>query len=90
MESKLIDIPTSELDEIINKNIEKSEKVLIVVSFIFEKGLSLILDKLKEFRSPKDITIVTSNYLKNFMEIKTLTSPRFNYIFTEVIQIPLS
>ena len=65
MESKLIDIPTSELDEIINKNIEKSEKVLIVVSFIFEKGLSLILDKLKEFHSPKNITIVTSNYLKS-------------------------
>ena len=65
MESKLIDIPTSELDEIINKNIEKSEKVLIVVSFIFEKGLSLILDKLTEFHSPKNITIITSNYLKS-------------------------
>ena len=65
MESKLIDIPTSELDEIINKNIEKSEKVLSVVSFIFEKGLSLILDKLKEFHSPKNITIVTSNDLKS-------------------------
>ena len=37
MDSKLIDIPNNELDEIINQNIEQSNKVLIVVSFIFEK-----------------------------------------------------
>ena len=65
MESKLIDIPNNELDEIINQNIEQSEKVLIVVSFIFEKGLGLILDKLKKFHNPSNITIITSNYLKS-------------------------
>ena len=65
MESKLIDIPNNELDEIINQNIEQSEKVLIVVSFIFEKGLGLILDKLKKFHNPNNITIITSNYLKS-------------------------
>ena len=65
MESKLIDIPNNELDEIINKNIEQSEKILIVVSFIFEKGLGLILDKLKKFHNPNNITIITSNYLKS-------------------------
>tara|TARA_B100000780_G_C21111237_1_gene449069 strand:- start:68 stop:2389 length:2322 start_codon:yes stop_codon:yes gene_type:complete len=65
MESKLIDIPNKELDEIINQNIEQSEKVLIVVSFIFEKGLGLILDKLKKFHNPSNITIITSNYLKS-------------------------
>ena len=43
MDSKLIDIPNNELDEIINQNIEQSNKVLIVVSFIFEKGLELVL-----------------------------------------------
>ena len=42
MDSKLIDIPNNELDEIINQNIEQSNKVLIVVSFIFEKGLELV------------------------------------------------
>jgi len=65
MESKLIDIPNNELDEVINKNIEQSKKVLIVVSFIFEKGLGLILDKLKKFHNPGNITIITSNYLKS-------------------------
>tara|TARA_B100000787_G_scaffold168958_1_gene158882 strand:- start:127 stop:2982 length:2856 start_codon:yes stop_codon:yes gene_type:complete len=65
MESKLIDIPNNKLDEIINKNIEKSDKILIVVSFVFEKGLGLILDKLKNFHKPSNITIITSNYLKS-------------------------
>ena len=65
MESKLIDIPNNKLDEIINQNIEHSEKVLIVVSFIFEAGLGLILDKLKKFHDPSNITIITSNYLKS-------------------------
>ena len=65
MESKLIDIPKNELDEIINQKIEQSEKVLIVVSFIFEAGLRLILNKLKKFNNPSNITIITSNYLKS-------------------------
>ena len=37
MAYKLIDIPNHNLEEIINENIEKSEKILIVVSFIFQK-----------------------------------------------------
>ena len=47
MDYKLIDIPNSKLDEIINSKIEKSEKILIVVSFIFTKGLDLFFSKLK-------------------------------------------
>ena len=65
MDSKLIDIPNNELDEIINQNIEQSNKVLIVVSFIFKKGLELVFDKLKSFHNPSNITIITSNYLKS-------------------------
>ena len=65
MESKLIDIPNNELDVIINRNIDQSEKVLIVVSFVFEKGLALVFDKLKKFHNPANITIITSNYLKS-------------------------
>ena len=65
MESKLIDIPNNELDEIINQNIEQSNKVLIVVSFIFKEGLELVFDKLKSFHNPSNITIITSNYLKS-------------------------
>ena len=65
MDSKLIDIPNNELDEIINQNIEQSNKVLIVVSFIFEKGLELVFDKLRSFHKPSNITIITSNYLKS-------------------------
>ena len=53
MESKLIDIPNNELDEIINNNIDKSNKILIVVSFVFEKGLDLIFDKLKNLKITK-------------------------------------
>ena len=65
MDSKLIDIPNNELDEIINQNIEQSNKVLIVVSFIFERGLELVFDKLRSFHKPSNITIITSNYLKS-------------------------
>ena len=35
MDYKLIDIPNYELDEIITENIDQSEKIIIVVSFIF-------------------------------------------------------
>ena len=82
MAYKLIDIPNHNLEEIINENIEKSEKILIVVSFIFQKGLGLIIDKLKKFKNPKNITIITSNYLKStepnalnkLLELKSLGS----------------
>jgi superfamily II DNA or RNA helicase len=63
MDYKLIDIPNFKLDEIINSKIEKSEKILIVVSFIFTKGLDLFFSKLKEFKHKENITIITSNYL---------------------------
>ncbi len=65
MAFKLINIPDYNLEKIINENIQKSEKILIVVSFVFQKGLELIFDKLKEFKNPKNITIITSNYLKS-------------------------
>ena len=65
MESKLIDIPNNELDEIINNNIDKSNKILIVVSFVFEKGLDLIFDKLRKFKNHENITFITSNYLQS-------------------------
>ena len=92
MESKLIDIPNNELDEIINQNIEQSEKVLIVVSFIFEKGLGLILDKLKKFHNPNNITIITSNYLKStepkalrkLLNLKSLGSKIYLFRYQEV------
>ena len=64
MAYNLIDVPGKKLDDIINQNIEKSEKILIIVSFIFEKGLNLIFDKLNEFNNPQNITLITSNYLK--------------------------
>ena len=56
----LIDVPGKKLDDIINQNIEKSEKILIIVSFIFEKGLILIFDKLNEFNNPQNITLITT------------------------------
>ena len=79
---KLIDIPNHQLEEIINENIKKSEKILIVVSFIFQKGLELIFDKLTKFKNPENITIITSNYLKStepkalkkLLELKSLGS----------------
>ena len=82
MNSKIINIPDNKLDKIINKNINQSEKIIIVVSFIFVKGLELILDELKKFHSPKNITIITSNYLKStepkalrkLMELKSIGS----------------
>ena len=82
MAYKLIDIPNHKLEEIINDNIQKSEKILIVVSFIFQKGLELIFDKLKKFKYPKNIPIITSNYLKStepkalkkLLELKSLGS----------------
>ena len=55
MTYKLIDIPDHNLERIINENVEKSEKILIVVSFIFQKGLELIFDKLKKFKNPKNL-----------------------------------
>ena len=64
MAYNIIDVPGKKLDDIINQNIEKSEKILIIVSFIFEKGLNLIFDKLNEFNNPQNITLITSNYLK--------------------------
>ena len=64
MESKLIDIPNEQLDEIINDYIDKSSEIVIVVSFVFEKGLSLIFEKLKNFLSNNRLTIITSNYLQ--------------------------
>ena len=79
---KLINIPSHQLEEIINENIKKSEKILIVVSFIFQKGLELIFDKLTKFKNPENITIITSNYLKStepkalkkLLELKSLGS----------------
>ena len=65
MDYRLIDIPDNKLDVTINENIKESEKILIVVSFIFVKGLMLILDNLRSFRKPENITIITSNYLKS-------------------------
>jgi len=65
MDYKLIDIPNYELDEIIIENINQSEKIIIVVSFIFEKGLDLIIEKLKNIDNPENIIIITSNYLKS-------------------------
>mgnify|MGYP003352135528 CR=1 FL=1 len=62
---KLVQIPNNRLDRIINNNIDIADKVLIAVSFIFEKGLDLILDKLNNFKHPQNITILTSNYLKS-------------------------
>ena len=64
MESRLIDIPNEQLDEIINDYIDKSSEIVIVVSFVFEKGLSLIFEKLKKFLSNNRLTIITSNYLQ--------------------------
>lgn len=65
MISKLIKIPDNKLDKVINNNIDLADKVFIVVSFVFEKGLNLILDKLSNFKHPQNITILTSNYLKS-------------------------
>jgi len=65
MTIKLIQVPNYRLDKIINSNLDLAEKVLIVVSFVFEKGLDLILQKLSNFRHPNNITILTSNYLKS-------------------------
>ena len=65
MESRLIDIPNEQLDEIINDYIDKSSEIVIVVSFVFEKGLSLIFEKLKRFLSNNRLTIITSNYLQS-------------------------
>ena len=66
-------------ERIINQNIEQSEKVLIVVSFIFEKGLGLIFDKLKKFHNPSNITIITSNYLKRILCYETPSETEFGY-----------
>ena len=63
MDYKLIDVPNIKLDEVINNKINQSDKILIVVSFVFSKGLSLIFDGLKNFKNKENITIITSNYL---------------------------
>ena len=65
MDYRLIDIPDNKLDVTINENIKESEKIFIVVSFIFVKGLMLILNNLRSFSKPENITIITSNYLKS-------------------------
>jgi superfamily II DNA or RNA helicase/HKD family nuclease len=65
MTTKLVQIPNNSLDRIINNNLDIADKVLIAVSFVFEKGLDLILDKLNSFKHPQNITILTSNYLKS-------------------------
>ena len=62
MAYNLIDVPGKKLDDIINQNIEKSEKIFIIVSFIFEKGLNLIFDKLNEFNNNQNIKLINSNY----------------------------
>jgi superfamily II DNA or RNA helicase/HKD family nuclease len=65
MVHKLIDIPNNQLDEIINNYIDESHEIVIIVSFIFEKGLGLILDKLRKFAHKHSLTVITSNYLKS-------------------------
>ena len=65
MTTKLVQIPNNRLDRIINNNLDIADKVLIAVSFVFEKGLDLIHDKLNNFKHPQNITILTSNYLKS-------------------------
>ena len=45
MDYRLIDIPDNKLDFTINENIKQSEKILIVVSFIFVKGTKCLLDR---------------------------------------------
>lgn len=65
MVPKLIDIPNNQLDEIINNYIDESNEIVIIVSFVFEGGLNLILDKLREFTPKHKLTVITSNYLKS-------------------------
>ena len=64
MVPKLIDIPNSQLDEIINNYIDESNEIVIIVSFVFVGGLKLIFDKLKKFSTKHKLTVITSNYLK--------------------------
>ena len=80
MAYNLIDVPGKKLDDIINQNIEKSEKILIIVSFIFEKGLNLIFDKLYEFNDPQNYYINNQQLfemhrtksIKKLMKLKNL------------------
>ena len=65
MVTKLIDIPNNQLEEIINNYIEQSDEIVIIVSFVFEGGLNLIFNKLKEFSNKNKLTVITSNYLKS-------------------------
>ena len=65
MSSKLINIPSKKLDEIILDNLSKSDKATIVVSFFFASGLKLILSGLRAFNDKSQLTIITSNYLKS-------------------------
>ena len=65
MASKLIDIPNHQLDSLLNEYIKKSDKITIIVSFVFESGLNLIFKSLKEFSPKHNLRIITSNYLKS-------------------------
>ena len=39
--------------------------IQFIVSFVFEGGLNLIFNKLKEFSTKNKLTVITSNYLKS-------------------------
>ena len=66
MASELINIPENKLDEVLIARLDSSKHAIFIVSFIFESGLSLIIDALKRFlsNSENQLTIITSNYLK--------------------------
>ena len=59
MVHKLIDIPNNQLDEIINNYIDESHEIVIIVSFIFEKGI-YETDKEMFFRKVHNIIEVIS------------------------------
>ena len=66
MVSELINVPENKLDEALIARLDKSNKAIFIVSFVFESGLNLLIDELKRFLSNSDnrLTIITSNYLK--------------------------
>ncbi len=66
MASELINIPENKLDEVLIARLDSSKRAIFIVSFIFESGLSLIIDALRRFlsNSENQLTIITSNYLK--------------------------
>jgi len=65
MASKLYYIPNSNFSRTINESIQNSDEIIIAVSFVFKAGLNLIWDSLLNFPNKKNITILTSNYLKS-------------------------